>query len=184
MSTRKLTRSALLFALSIALAYLEHLLPPLPFLPPGVKLGLSNIITMYALFFIGPAQAVLISLLKGGFVLITRGAIAGCLSLMGGLFSVLVMALLAKVRIPDKSAAEAKESAPLSYLFISICGAVCHNLGQLIGVYFLISHSFLAYVPVLLVSGVLMGSITGVMLRLLLPAIDWADRAVSDSKKQ
>ena len=92
MKTKTLTRTALLFALSIIMAYLEHLIPPLPFAPPGVKLGLSNIITMYTLFFIGIPQALIIAILKAGFVLLTRGTIAAILSLLGGLASVLIMA--------------------------------------------------------------------------------------------
>ena len=40
----------LLFALAMALSFLESLLPALPMLPPGIRLGLSNIVTMYALF--------------------------------------------------------------------------------------------------------------------------------------
>ena len=40
--------TGLLAALALALAFLEGLLPPLPAMPPGAKLGLSNIVTMYA----------------------------------------------------------------------------------------------------------------------------------------
>ncbi len=164
MKTKTITRTALLFALSIVMAYLEHLIPPLPFTPPGIKLGLSNIITMYTLFFIGIPQALIIAVLKAGFVLMTRGTIAAILSLLGGLASVLIMALLS---LPGRK----DDSKKLTYLFLSICGAIFHNLGQLIGVYFMISHSFLAYVPVLIVSGILMGLITGSLLYLLLPAL-------------
>ena len=164
MKTKTLTRTALLFALSIVMAYLEHLIPPLPFAPPGVKLGLSNIITMYTLFFIGIPQAFLIAVLKAGFVLLTRGTIASILSLLGGLCSVSVMALLS---LPGRK----DPSRKLTYLFLSISGAISHNLGQLIGVYFMISHSFLAYVPVLLLSGLMMGLVTGSLLYLLLPAL-------------
>ena len=49
--------TGMLFALSMALAFLEGLLPTVAFLPPGVKLGLSNIITMYALFCVGEKRA-------------------------------------------------------------------------------------------------------------------------------
>ena len=164
MKTKTLSRTALLFALSIVMAYLEHLIPPLPFAPPGVKLGLSNIITMYALFFIGIPQAFLIAVLKAGFVLLTRGTIASLLSLSGGLASVGVMALLS---IPGRK----DDSKKLTYLFLSISGAIFHNLGQLVIVYFMISHSFLAYIPVLIISGIVMGLITGSLLYLLLPAL-------------
>ena len=40
--------TGLLAALAIALSFLEGLLPPLPMMPPGAKLGLSNLATMYA----------------------------------------------------------------------------------------------------------------------------------------
>ena len=37
----------LMLGLALALSFLESMLPVLPFLPVGVKLGLSNIVTMY-----------------------------------------------------------------------------------------------------------------------------------------
>ena len=43
----------MLFAMAMALSFAESLLPVLPMLPPGFKLGLSNIVTMYALFVLG-----------------------------------------------------------------------------------------------------------------------------------
>ena len=70
--------TGLLAALALALSFLEGLLPPLPFLPPGAKLGLSNIVTMYAAGTLGLPYAVFLALLKGGFALLTRGAVAGC----------------------------------------------------------------------------------------------------------
>ncbi len=43
---KRLALMGLLFALAMALSFLESLLPALPMLPPGIRLGLSNIITM------------------------------------------------------------------------------------------------------------------------------------------
>ena len=88
--------TGLLAALALALSFLEGLLPPLPFLPPGAKLGLSNIVTMYAAGTLGLPCAVFLAVLKGGFALLTRGAVAGCMSLAGGLFSTVCMWLLLK----------------------------------------------------------------------------------------
>lgn len=50
----------LMLSLALVLSLFESMLPALPFLPVGVKLGLSNIVTMYCLFFLGarPAFAV------------------------------------------------------------------------------------------------------------------------------
>ena len=64
---KRLALMGLLFALAMALSFLESLLPALPMLPPGIRLGLSNIITMYALFVLGPASGYTIAVLKSLF---------------------------------------------------------------------------------------------------------------------
>ena len=46
--TLRLTTLAVLGALAIVLSALENLIPPLPMMPPGAKLGLSNIVTLCA----------------------------------------------------------------------------------------------------------------------------------------
>ena len=51
--TRRVALMGLLFALSVVLSFLEGTLTPLLGLPPGVKLGLANVVVMYALFFLG-----------------------------------------------------------------------------------------------------------------------------------
>lgn len=151
--------TGLLAALALALSFLEGLLPPLPFLPPGAKLGLSNIVTMYAAGTLGLPCAVFLALLKGGFALLTRGAAAGCMSLAGGLFSTVCMWLLLK-----------KAGASLSV--VGVCGALAHNAAQLCAAYFLTSTSVLFYVPFLLVFGVLTGLLTGLVLKLTLKPLE------------
>ena len=54
----------LLFALAMALSFLESLIPLPPVYPAGFKLGLSNIVTMYCLFFLGAKDAYLLATLK------------------------------------------------------------------------------------------------------------------------
>ena len=76
----------LLFALAMALSFLESLLPALPMLPPGIRLGLSNIVTMYALFVLGPVSGYTIAVLKALFVLLTRGAVAAAMYRHGHAF--------------------------------------------------------------------------------------------------
>ena len=51
--TRHIALSGLLFALAMALSFIEGTLV-IPGLLPGMKLGLANIVVMYALFFMGP----------------------------------------------------------------------------------------------------------------------------------
>ena len=49
--TRKLTTMAMLFALAIVLSFVEGLIAPMFALPPGVKLGLGNIVVMYCMVY-------------------------------------------------------------------------------------------------------------------------------------
>jgi heptaprenyl diphosphate synthase len=158
--TQKMVLAALVFAVALVLAIIENMMPPLPLMVPGVKFGLSNIAVMYALFFLGAGQAFLIALLKGGFVFITRGIIAGALSLSGGLVSVAVMLLL-QIVFKEK----------ISYLSISIFGAVSHNAGQFFVIMLLYTGvNMLAYLPVLLISGIIAGIVTSTLLKFILPA--------------
>lgn len=158
--TERMVFTGLLFATALVLAVIEGMLPPLPIPVPGVKFGLSNIAVMYALFFLGKKEAYLIVFLKAFFVFITRGAVAAGLSFAGGVLSVTVMLLLI-VLYREK----------ISYLVLSIFGAICHNLGQLLVIVFLYTGiNMLVYLPVLLVSGVIAGIVTATLLRFVLPA--------------
>ena len=87
----------------------------LPGLLPGKKLGLANIVVMYALFFMGPKQALVLDLLKALFVFLVSGWTAGFLSLCGGLLSLLVMWLGERRDAKDK-ANEAAASTDLAEL--------------------------------------------------------------------
>ncbi len=63
LTTRELTVCAMLVALALALSYLESFFPLSLVIPlPGVKLGLANVVTLFALYALGPGQAVLILL--------------------------------------------------------------------------------------------------------------------------
>lgn len=168
--TRYITYMSMLITLIVVLSIFESMLPPFPFLPAGVKIGLANIVTMFTLFFIGKRQAFMLTFIKAVFVGITRGVTAGMLSLSGGILSITVLILLVLLG-GDR----------LSYLFLSICGAIMHNIGQLIAISVIMRNFYsLYYLPVLIVSGIVMGSITGVLLKTLLPVLS---RPIGGNKK-
>ena len=77
--TRRIALSGLLFALAMALSFIEGTLT-IPGLLPGMKLGLANIVVMYALFFMGPRQALVLDVLKALFVFLVSGFTAGSVS--------------------------------------------------------------------------------------------------------
>ncbi len=157
--TRKLTVSALLAALAIVLSTLEGMLVIIPQVP-GVKLGLSNIAVMFALFFMDSGTALTIGILKSLFALLTRGAVAGLLSLSGGMASIIVMIIIMKL---SKNASTA---------VISTIASISHNLAQFAVISLIYAPmSMLPYLPVLLASGTVFGVINGIFLHGVKPAL-------------
>lgn len=156
----------LMLALALALSFFESLLPALPFMPVGVKLGLSNIVTMYCLFFLGGRPALAVAFLKSCFVFLMRGPVGAALSLSGGLFSIAVMVAVKK--LPS-----------LSNGFVSVAGAIAHNIGQLVLASVILKSAYaFYYIPVMIISGAVMGSVTGILLRLVMPYLQNADKAI------
>ena len=114
----KTARYALLTALAMVLSWLESLLV-FPGLLPGMKVGLTNIVVLFALYRMGLRDAVWISLARVLLASMTFGnAYSFSYSLAGAALSLAVMAGLKK---RDK----------FSLLGVSAAGGVCHNLGQL-----------------------------------------------------
>lgn len=151
----------MLLAMIVVLSVLEGMLPPIATLPPGFRLGLSNIVTMYALFIMGKKTALTLSIVKSLFVGCTRGVMAGILSFCGGVLSIIVLIILITI-FKDK----------LSYVILSIFGAIAHNIGQLVAIIILLSSiQMLYYLPILLIASIIMGSVTGIVLRVVMPSL-------------
>lgn len=93
---KRAATAGLLTALALALGYLEHLLPLQLLVPlPGIKLGLSNIVTLFALIALGKRYAFSILLAR----CLLQGMLFGSVpslafSLSGGILAMLVMSLL------------------------------------------------------------------------------------------
>lgn len=157
---RQAALSGLLFALAMALSFVEGSIT-IPGLLPGMKLGLANVVVMYALFFMGARQALELDLLKALFVFLVSGATAGLLSLCGGLLSLAVMWGL--YSLPKRP----------TWFILSVSGALAHNLGQLIAAGFVLGSALsLYYAPVMLLLGLAMGAVTAAILRALVPALE------------
>lgn len=136
---------------AILISLLENLIPiPVPVL--GVKLGLANIVTLIALTFL-PIKDVLLVVAIRCFVVavLTRGVMMLAFSLSGGLLSALAMIALYRFL-----------SRWLSLKGISIAGAIIHNSTQIVVASWLMQQTLiLYYLPVLLISAVVTGFITG-----------------------
>ncbi len=150
MSVRKTAVLALFTTLSLAVFAIESAIPPLVPIP-GIKLGLANIVTLILLchFRAGDALVVLLSrILLSAFLF--GQALSLLYSLAGGLISLCVMAVA--MRILQKK-----------LLFLTgALGGLTHNLGQLAMAYLVTrTGGVLAYVPFLVLSGILTGLFTG-----------------------
>ena len=162
MNTKNIVFLGIMLAIVMVLSIVEQMLPPLPLLPPTVRIGLSNIVVMYCAFFVNFRSAVTLNILKAVFVFLTRGPIAGLLSLCGGMLSIAIIILLIVI-FKNK----------ISYSAVSVAGACFHNLGQFAAVYFLLAlPHFLYYLPVLLLSGLGVGLLTGTLLKVTIPAFN------------
>ena len=150
-SSRLVALCGVLIALAMVLSYLESLVP-LSFAIPGIKLGLANIVTIVALIKLGLKPALIIS--------IGRVILAGLLfgnpatiiySMAGALLSIGVMFIVRKLKL-------------LAITGTSVCGAVAHNLGQLIVAAVVIENTkIFYYMAVLSLSGIIAGILIGIL---------------------
>ena len=156
-TARRAALLGLLAALAVALSFLEGLLPVIPI--PGAKLGLSNIVIMYALTSLNLPCALALAAVKAAFALL-RGGTAFFMSLAGGLLSTLVMA--GALRLFRNR---------VSFIGVGILGAVAHNGGQLAAAMLLLSPALIGYGPWLLLLAVAAGTVTGLTLNFVMPAL-------------
>ena len=148
--SKSAARYALLTALAMVLSWLESMLP-LPAAAPGMKLGLTNLVVLFALYRMGPRPAAAISLVRVLLVSMTFGnAYSFAYSLAGAAVSLAVMLAL-------------KRTGRFSILGVSIAGGVGHNLGQILVAAAVLGDAVIWYLPVLLVSGVAAGAAIGVV---------------------
>lgn len=146
----KISVSAVLTALAMIFSYVEALFP-FNFGIPGIKLGLSNLAVLVALYGLGPWYAFAVNLtriLLSGFLF--GGVSAMMYSLAGGMLSFAVMCLL-------------KKTGLFSPLGVSMAGGVAHNAGQLTVAALIIENSKIyLYMPALLISGTVTGILLGI----------------------
>ena len=161
LTTKQLTLCAVLTAMALALSYLENFFPLSLAIPiPGVKLGLANIVTVFALYVLGPGQAMLILLARCLLGAVFAGNMNALIfSLLGGVSAMLVMILLSR-------------SPRLSVYGVSIGGAAAHNCGQVAAAVLTLGNTApLYYLPVLLGVSLFTGALTGLVTACLFRAL-------------
>ena len=150
-NTKRIVILGLMVALALVLSIIESWFPvPLPV--PGVKLGLANIITITVIIFYDFKDAVSVVFIRCILASIFGGGVTGFLfSISGGILSTVVMYLLYK-----------RGSKLFSTIGISIAGAVLHNIAQIVIASIIMKDTAVYFIlPVLLISGLIMGFFVG-----------------------
>lgn len=142
-------------ALSLIFSYVESLIP-VPLVVPGAKLGLPNALILLVLYAYGAREAAVVNVARiclAGFLFGNLFSIV--YSLAGAVFSFAAMLLAKRVKVFSMKA-------------VSILGGVFHNVGQILVAAFLVSGmSVMAYLPMLLVAGVVTGFCNGILAELI-----------------
>lgn len=156
--TRRLATAGIFTAVMFILSYLESLLPAF-FGVPGIKPGLANIPVMVALYILDWKLAAAMSIVRVLLSGMTFSGMFACIySLAGAVLSLLVMVII-------------KKTKKFSVVGMSVTGGVAHNLGQIIVACIMLGKSVMYYFPVLVVSGICAGILTGVVAGLVIKRI-------------
>lgn len=148
--TQRIALSGLLVALMLVLGYVESLMPVAAGIP-GIKLGLSNGILIFAVYMLGIPAAFVLMVLK----VLLSGLMFGGISAMmyafaGGLLSMVFMALLSRVK-------------GVHTVVVSMMGGLMHNVGQVgLAMVMLRTPQLMYYMGILMFVGLGCGALTGV----------------------
>ena len=141
----------LLVALALVLSWVESQIPVF-FAVPGMKLGLTNLVVLIALYRLGPADAFVLNAVRILLVGLSFGNVFSMVySLAGGALSFLVMFVL-------------KKTGRFHMITVSVAGGVFHNAGQVIVAMLVLESGYVTYyLPVLWISGIAAGAAIGVI---------------------
>ena len=150
MRSARIAYIAVLGALAVVFGYIESLFP-LPVAIPGIKLGISNIVILFALLKMNKSDAFFVLLIK---ILVCSLLFSGMnsffYSLAGGMLAFIAMVSALKLE--------------MSIIGASMAGGVFHNIGQILAAAVILrSFSAFYYLPVLLPAGLIVGGIVGAL---------------------
>lgn len=146
-------------ALAMIFSYVESQIPPF-FTVPGMKLGLTNVVVLVALYKCGNGSAMAINILRIILVSLLFGGIAAMVySLAGGMLSTVVMILM-------------KMTGKFRPVTVSAAGGIFHNVGQIIVAMLMLNATgIIWYLAILwftgLVTGILIGLLGDILLKRL-----------------
>ncbi|MCM1226195.1 MAG: Gx transporter family protein [Clostridium sp.] len=160
MNVKRITQLALLTTIALIIFIVELRIPNLVPIP-GVKLGLANIVTVYAMYHCTAKETFMVVITRIFLGSIFGGNISAIFySLVGAVLCLFGMLIFRRV-IDEK------------HIWIcSILGAILHNIGQIfVAVIMMKTTSVIAYFPFLLISGCIAGAFTGNCAQILIKRV-------------
>ena len=148
---KKLIFLSLLVSIGLALSIIESMMP-VPFIAPGAKLGLSNMVILITLVIFGFKEALTVGILKSIIFTLATGSISSLFySLSGSILSCLIMYII-----------YSKFSEIFSLIGVSIFGAVAHNTAQVLVASLMMNNfKIFSYLPILLLTSLFTGYFVG-----------------------
>ena len=173
----RIARISVFSAAALVMHYLESLLPPLLAFAPGSKMGLSNIITLAAIIFLGYFDAFVVLVIRCVLASLFGNVFGLVYSLGGGVCAFIVMSLLYRFLCPK-----------ISLVAISVSGAVAHNVVQtLIAAAIVRQINLIIILPMMLAASIIAGVFVGIVVYFLvkyLPLSLFVDSSNSNLSKE
>jgi heptaprenyl diphosphate synthase len=159
LDTKKMVTISSLIAVAMILSYIESLVPAFVAVP-GVKMGLSNIATVFALYTLGWPYAICVSVVRVFLSALLFGNFVSLIySISGAALALIAMILLKKVNT-------------FSSIGVSVAGGVCHNAGQIIAACIVMKNAAISlYIIPLIISGTISGVLIGIAAGMLVERI-------------
>ena len=150
MKTKKLAVLGLLSAIALTIFMVENQIPPLVPLP-GIKLGLSNIVTVFAVFFMGAKEGIAVLAVRIFLGAVFAGNFSTILySAAGGALAILITVTVKPILKPGQ-------------IWVAGClGAIAHSVGQMaVAVAVSGTPGLLAWLPIMILCSIVTGCFTG-----------------------
>lgn len=156
--TQKMMFISILVAQAIVL-YIVELMIPVPFITPGAKLGLANIVTVVSLYSLGFYDTLLVVLLRIILSTLLVGSLSSFFfSISGGILSIVAMYFVKEL---------GKEN--ISIIGVSVMGSVFHNIGQILIAAITVQNiRIISYLPILMIAGIGTGIFVGLTSKFML----------------
>lgn len=151
-NTSKMVYMALLVSMALVLSFIERMIP-IPFVVPGFKLGLANLVIVIAVYTLDSySDAFIVLVLRLVLSTLIGGRVSALLySVSGGLLSFIVTLIVKNLG-----------GKHVSIIGVSASSAIFHNVGQLLAASFILKNvNIFLYLPVLSFLGIGTGIFVG-----------------------